>query len=518
MHKSILFIICLAFSVLTPTLGLAATPVDISYSQRLIPNLDPPEPGYPEGAYIATFTADNPVEPAIPDTTLVKVNDWTYTFTFHWNETEIKAINFIDTAGDTTHVQAWPEIEFPFDPTAHTVPVIHIHTDSTHLWNPTTGIYAWGENENCLQHGSEWERPASWEFYPAGNAPEIDEPIGLRIHGGWSRNLDQKGLRFYFDDYGASNEINYDFFDGGPTSFRRLIIRTCRYPKLALNSLIGEGVFQDLGHLGSRFALTAVYLNEEFWGVYNLRERIDEEFIEHTHQLDTDGYILLKDGDPVHGDASEFYDFLGSFATPADYTSHDWFVTMQNQVDLTTYIDWLFLNIFGASADNGFDDNSVQLKVGNGKWQFLAWDEDDLFSWNNLSSNHYRFYAAADQTEWNQFQPSEAWFGVWTPELQQWCTMFNRLMQNSEFKALFANRVRELLGAELAVPALNERIDGIAAVQEPEMGLHFQRWDDSTLGSYLFHVNAVRSWIAQRHPIVRDQLGTFLDYFGVPVE
>jgi len=511
------FYACLACSVLVATVAWAATPVDVSYSHRLIPHLDPPEPGFAEGGIVATFTAEGPVAPAFPDTTLVQINDRTFRYTFVWNETEVKIVDFIDDLGDTTHVEAWPELVYPFDPAAHTVPVVHVRTDSTHLWDPATGIYVWGENENCLQHGSVWERPAFWDFYAAGDDPVVSEPIGLRIHGGWSRNLDQKGLRFYFDGYGASNEIDYDFFGSEPTSFRRLIIRTCRYPVLAVNSHVGEGVFQDLGHLGSRFAFSVVYLNEEYWGVYNLRERIDAEFIEHTHDLAGDGYILMKDGDPVHGDGSVFYDFLGFFGEPADYTSHDWFVAAHNQVELTTYIDWLFINIFGASADNGFDDNSVQLKVGGDKWQFLAWDEDDLFNQQNLNSDHFRFYAAADEAEWNQFLPPVAWFGNWTPEIQQWATMFNSLMHNSEFKALFAHRVGELLATELSVTALNDRIDAIVATQAPELGMHFDRWGSSE-AAYGYHVNAMRDWIGERHPIVLAQLEAFLEHFGVPVE
>ena len=512
------FYACLVCTTLLVTVGWAATVVDVSYSHRMISTIGPPEPGFPEGAIIATFTADRPVEPAVPDTTLARINDRIFRYTFVWNETEVKIIDFIDGAGDTTHVEAWPEPVYPFDPAVHTVPVVHVRTDSTHLWDPATGIYVWGENENCLQHGSEWERPAFWDFYAGGDVPIISEPIGLRIHGGWSRNLDQKGLRFYFDGYGTGNEIDYDFFDSEPTSFRRLIIRTGRYPELAVNSIVAEGVFQDLGHLGSRFAFTVVYLNREYWGVYNLRERIDEEFIEHTHDLGGDGYILMKDGDSVHGDGSEFYDFLGFFGEPADYSSHAWFASVDNQVDLTTYSDWLIINIFGASADNGFDDNSVQLKVGSDKWQFLAWDEDDLFTPENVNSDHFRFYSAAGQAEWNQFLPPVAWFGVWTPEIQEWASMFNSLMHNSEFKALFADRVRELLGTELSVTALNDRIDAVVAVQEPEIGMHFDRWGGGSEASYASHINVTRAWIAQRHPIVLSQLEGFLDHFGVPVE
>ncbi len=512
------FFACLVCTTLLVTVGWAATLVDVSYSNRMIPNIDPPEPGFPEGGIIVTFTADRPMEPAVPDTTLIRITDRIFRYTFVWNETEVKIVDFIDGAGDTTHVEAWPEPVYPFEPAAHTVPVVHVRTDSTHLWDPTTGIYVWGENENCLQHGSEWERPAFWEFYAGGDVPVISEPIGLRIHGGWSRTLDQKGLRFYFDGYGTGNEIDHDFFGSEPTSFRRLIIRTGRYPELAVNSIVGEGVFQDLGHLGSRFAFTVVYLNREYWGVYNLRERIDEEFIEHTHDLGGDGYILMKDGESVHGDGSEFYDFLGFFGEPADLTSHAWFASVDNQVDLTTYSDWLILNIFGASADNGFDDNSVQLKVGSAKWQFLAWDEDDLFTPENVNSDHFRFYSAADQAEWNQFLPPVAWFGIWTPEIQQWATMFNSLMHNSEFKALFADRVRELLATELSVMALNDRIDAVVAVQEPEIGMHFDRWSGGSEVQYASHINVVRAWIAQRHPIVLSQLEDFLDHFGVPVE
>ena len=496
----------------------AGTPVQVSYSNRLIPNIDPPAPGFPEGGITATFSATGPVAPAVPDPDLVRIDDHTWSYTFTWNATATKIVDFIDGQGDTTRVEAWPQPVYPFAPAAHTVPVIHVRTDSTCLWDPATGIYVWGDFDNCLQHGDLWERPAVWDYYAGGDKPIFSEPIGLRINGGWSRKLDQKGLRFYFDDYGAADQIDYDFFGGSPASFRRLIVRSGRYPELIINSTVGEGVFQDLGHLGSRFAFTVLYLNREYWGACYLRERIDEEFIEHTWNLDDGGYILMKDGDPVHGDGAEFYDFLGFFGQPADYSSHAWFLDACSRFDLTTYMDWLIINIFGASADNGFDDNSFQLKTAGGKWLFLAWDEDDLFTVSNLFANHFRFYAAADEAEWNQFLPPTAWFGPWTPAIQEWCTMFNSLMHNSEFKARFADRVRRLLADELSVDALNQRLDAIVAAQQPELDQHFDRWQDEDTLGFGEYVDIVRWFFENRHPVVLDQLADFLEFFGVPVE
>jgi len=497
------------------------TVVDVSYSHRQIPNGEPPdqpEPWIVEGSVIATFSANNPIDLDTPDPTMVRIDARTFEHTFVWDWAGPKTVTFVDGAEIPVVVTAWPQPVLPFDPAVHDCPVVHIQTDSTSLWDPETGLYVWGNHANFDQRGEDWERPAVMDFYDASGVLQFSESIGLRINGQSSRWEDQKPLRFYFDGYGTSDQVVYDFFGGTPASFERLLARNGRYEDKMLGSNWAEAVFRDLGNLGSRGVFTAFYINGEYWGGYTLKERYDSKFVEHTHDLAADDYVLVKDDEPVHGDINEWYAFHASFSAPADYGSHAWFADKANRVDLVNYIDWLFINIFATSADNGLWWNVAQLKVGDGKWRYLMWDQDDVMYPENLNANYFRFYSAADEDEFWDWLPPTWWAHGWWEDTTPWYLMFNHLMHNSEFKALFKARVEELLAGPMSVSALIAQVDALVAEQQSEMARHESRWSDFDAEWYLEQAEIYRQFITDRHPIVTAQLADFMEHHRVPVE
>ena len=113
-------------------------------------------------------------------------------------------------------------------PPDHARPIVRIHTDTDNLWNPAPGIYL-----NYQQRGSAWEREATLDIDGAG---QIE--IGLRIHGGRSRNYPQKSLRLYFDH--GTGPIDHDLFGGPPTTFARLILRSNQTPARCLHTNLAE--------------------------------------------------------------------------------------------------------------------------------------------------------------------------------------------------------------------------------------------------------------------------------------
>ncbi len=350
--------------------------IDVTHAHRWIPNGFAPPPGRVEAFIVTRFTASEPVTLAEPDSTVTPISPTEYECVFPWNWSAAKSVRFVTASGETLAVQAAPEPRWALDPARHAPPLLHVRTDSTALWDPEIGIYVWGNHNNFVQQGADWERPAVLDYYGTDDLPAFSEPVGLRIHGQASRYLSQKSLRFYFDDYGAGDDLVYDVFGSPPTTFRRLVVRQARRPIFAINHVFANGIFRDLGHLTTRDRACVVYLNGEYWGLYTLSERYDDEFIESTHALADDDYILVKDGEIEHGDIDEWWNLLDSFGSVEDPTTHAWFAGVEQRLDLASYIDWLLINIYCATADNGFDRNVATLRLGDGPWRVLMWDEE----------------------------------------------------------------------------------------------------------------------------------------------
>ncbi len=362
MSRSLLFLIAIAVFVSNSN---SASNVDVSYSHRQTAHMEI-NPAIPEGSIIATLAATVPLSPVDSDPALVAIGENTWQVLIPWDQSTPLTQLFVSATQETTIVDIWPIQRPPFSSLEHELPVLCIDTDPGNLWAPDSGLYVFGENRNCLKRGAIWERPASFSWYEPGSEIPITEEIGLRIHGGSSRQQRQKGLRFYFDDYGDSPRIEYDFFNSRPIDFKRLIITDGLYTSRCVKSALVETMFIERGHLSSRYRSVVVYLNEEYWGIHVFRERIDEEFVETTHDLAKQDYTLVKDGRLVHGDLQEWSDFLLLFKQGHDFTSHDWWITVSQQLDIDAYLDWLLINIIVATADNGSAWNLAQLKVGDG--------------------------------------------------------------------------------------------------------------------------------------------------------
>lgn len=473
-----------------------------------------------EGAVKVFYVGDEPMTPVDADW-VYPADATTWWAWLLWNQEVTRTVVFASDDGDTVTVTATREPARPLVPTDHTDLIIDIETERPHLWSPETGIYVWGLFQNCLQTGEAWERPATITGYDPTGAMLWTEPAGLRINGQSSRYHLSKGLRSYFDhDEGTVDWLEADLFGDGPGRHGRLVYKTSLLPSFMVSATMVEPLHQQLGHLGSRHRLVALYLESDYWGAYSLRERLDDHFIEVTHELAEDGeYTFIKDMESVEGNAEDWTLFLDTYAaTPQPYGSHTWFENVAVRLDLPSYMDWLILNIVGASADNGWVNNMALLRIGNGPWRYIMWDEEALFGTENLESNHFRFYAAADEAEFYAFLPP-LWSmgGYWAPH-QPWRDLFRGLMQNSQFKALFSARVDDLLAGQLSEASLHARLDSLATRHSPEAANHEERWSYWPPGSYLEAIEDARGWLSARLPIVAQQKEDFFEHFAVPVE
>lgn len=500
--------------------GLApALEVSTSWAPPRLYNYPPPPNLTFEGSVRVTFVGDEPMTPA-STTGLVRLDPSTWYSVRLWDDLAPFTVVFLpDGGGEPDTVTAVRQPAFPFDLARHDGLVLSVDTDHDALWSPEVGIYVWGLHENCLQSGVEWERLAQVTAHAPSGALVWSEPIGLRINGQSSRYHLRKGLRAYFDDHGFVDYLQTDLFGDGSERFARLIFKSTVLTDAMVSSSLFEPLHQDLGHLGSRHRLAGLYLNGEYWGAYSVRERLDDEFVEVTHALaGNNEYTLIKDDEAAEGDVQEWYDFLAAYAVPPqDYGAHDWYTAVDARLDLDAYMDWMYLNIHGASGDNGWVNNIALLKVDGGPWRYIMWDEEGLMSSANLESNHFRFYAAADNAEYEQFRPAAWSMGDWWPPHQPWRDLFRGLMQNSEFKARFSARIDELVAGPLSVPALHARLDSLESAHAQELLNHQERWGQAP-GYHAGEVQRARQWLTDRAPIVAAQKVAFFEHFAVPVE
>ena len=197
------------------------------------------------------------------------------------------------------------------------IPTVSIVTDLPNLVDPATGIYV-----HTFDHGDGWERPASFEILNDPLHPQpggFQQNGGLRIRGGFSRSGDnpKHSFRLFFRSEYGKGKMKYALFgDAGAPEFDGFVLRTSQDASWAYlgsteNTFLRDEVAratQTLIAPGSRCRYFHVYLNGQYWGLYNTDERPNNNFGEQYLGGKKEDYDVLKSAGASGGYLTETTD------------------------------------------------------------------------------------------------------------------------------------------------------------------------------------------------------------------
>lgn len=387
-----------------------------------------------------------------------------------------------------------------------TLPIISLVMDPDDLWQPAHGIYA-----DPLLRGREWERPVDVTFVDEDRASGFHVRAGIRVHGYQSRAFAKKSFRLYFrSEYGVPR-LDYPLFDEGDLqSFNRLVLHSggqdWPYPPLTnwtlmRNQLAARLAF-DVGGFATRSRPAILFLNGEPWGLYQIRERVDEDFLADRYGL-TDVDLLdspessLREtliGDRAH------WDHLMAYVEAHDLSDPEAYAYVESQVDLENFIDYNLIQIYSANTD--WPAHNVYLfrpRRPGGRWQWLFWDSDNGFgadSYSQVDSDMISHLLDYNHPETDGRD----------------VLLFRKLLQNETFFHNFVSRGAHLLNTTLAPAAVITHIDALAAELAPDIAYETLRWPSPT--DWQANVRQMRDFATRRPAYVRQHMVARLGLAG----
>ena len=173
----------------------------------------------------------------------------------------------------------------------NSIATISLVIDPSNLFNSATGIYV-----NPAGRGEEWERQTMLEqINPLNAADGFSIPAGLRIRGSNSRNANhaKHALRLFFrSSYGVSS-LEHDIFPGEPDKeageYDKLDLRCSQNFSWAnetsnadtfIHEVFSRDSQRDMGQFHTRSRYYNLFINGQYWGLYQSQERGDEHFAE----------------------------------------------------------------------------------------------------------------------------------------------------------------------------------------------------------------------------------------------
>lgn len=410
------------------------------------------------------------------------------------------------------------------------LPTLSLVIDIDHLFSASDDPFIGGIYVNPTKHTYEWERPVSMEYFDTTQNQNFQINCGLRIHGGNGRkpgNSPKHSFRVSFrSEYGPS-KLKANLFDEKSASneFNSLVLRAgYNYSWLKNSPEQCEGTDYvrdpftkktqlDMDRTSAHTKFVHLYINGLYWGVYNISEKITDDFAEEYLGGNEEDYDVIKDQGEIGDGNSDAWDTLikaalNGFESIADYQkiqgkNEDGSVNSSylNLLDVRNLADYMLINFYIGNED--WDNNNwiaVRNRVTNEDgFKFFCWDSET--SMNDLNENIVGIN--------NPNQPSG---------------LFRLLLKNEEFKLYFADRIHKHFfnGGALTPTEAKARFMKIANTIDKAMLAESARWGDyrrdvdpgsntyelyTQEGHWLERIESMQStYLPQRSDIVLNQL------------
>ena len=359
--------------------------------------------------------------------------------------------------------------------------VVSLVTNPDNLFDPDTGIYVTGNQyidwknsdaydpnksvwdvdniTNYFSRGREWEREATVTIFENGETI-VQQNMGIRIKGASTRNGAQKSFNLYArSDYGAS-KLEYPLMDDNYDTNGILIDE---YDSISLRSVSDEvrlrdGFAQKL--IADREDITtqnmtccAVFLNGEYWGMYEITEKLSDYFIESNYGIEKENVAMIKNGELEEGDISEldsFYAFTDKYSK-LDLTDQANYQAVCDYIDIDSFIEHYAAGLYLGTYDWPNYNYAVWRNTGasiagnpysDGKWRFISFDFDYTMGATYDSFDGVEGYAYDSFTHMDS---RKADFPT---------NLFVQLLNNEEFRnqfaAVYCDYANEVLTSEKA--------------------------------------------------------------------
>jgi len=289
------------------------------------------------------------------------------------------------------------------------IPTVCLVTNIDYLFSQsedpdTGGIYV-HTGKDLSKKGDGWERPASIEYYDPKTGKAFQRNCGLLLHGGNSRNpqnTPKHSFRVSFrKEYGVG-KLRFDLFDeeAAVTHFDHLILRAgynytwlkngsaSLYPQNIIQRTHAQYIIDSwakeahraMGNLTTHRRFAHLYINGLYWGLYELCEKINDNFAsDYLGGIDED-YDVVDVGDMIDGDRAAYEEMrqtvmkVGTGENDRNYQR----LTDEGLLDLANFCDYMLVNWYIGNDD--WDHNNwrcLRSRVNPGAgFRYLVWDAE----------------------------------------------------------------------------------------------------------------------------------------------
>jgi hypothetical protein len=373
--------------------------------------------------------------------------------------------------------------------THHTLPVLSVVSDPKFLFDEDIGIYVKGKGTSLTTYNywRDWERAANAEYFRSGETV-FSQGIGMRLQGQYSRQRGQKGFKLIARNAYGKRTIegklypNRDF-----TVFDSITLRASgqdsdklRFRDALMTSL---SQYTDSKPLYQDVQPVIVYLNGEYWGHYNLRERTNADFVaRHMGWEDKNKIDFVKANRNTLQGSDDSYRELTAWVKKNGADTDAKIEHIDSIIDIDNYLDYVAVQMFTGNTDL-LNVKRYRSTQGDNRWRWILFDMDTSFVYDDTNS-YRRWLNETGAGSGNKYDN----------------TIFRALMKNGAVREKFFRKLNRYMSTDWTADKINARVDEWVEVLMPEMPQQFEKWGGS-MKKWKAQIDLFKKRVSIRHAL-----------------
>ena len=398
------------------------------------------------------------------------------------------------------------------------MPVVSLSTNPENFWDEKIGIYVHGNypvyQDRVANYWQDWERPVTIEFFENDGNREFTIDAGTKILGWGSRSNARKSLSLFFRDKYGKSRLYYPVFDNLPfNSYKALVLRAAGgdWQSTLIRDVFASDLVRDKDLDYQTFRPAIVYINGEYWGIHNIREKFNEDYLDSHYDLDKDDVDIIsrywRTANPVviEGTA-DAYLAMENYVSENDMNAGEAYNYAKSVIDLDNLIDYLTAEIYYANYD--WPGNNIKCwkpRTPASRWRWFLYDID--YAMNSSPGESDYTYNSLDHA-------TKADGSGW-PNPPFTTLLIRELMESSEFRNAFVNRMADYMNTRFLPDTADALLQEFEDLYSPEMQEHIDRWGAYGLNSvsqWKNNIAEIKAFFDNRAEQVKSHI---LDFFGL---
>lgn len=272
------------------------------------------------------------------------------------------------------------------------LPVVSLCVDPKYMFDEELGIYVigngrynpkflgWTQVPDANYWGDEL-RPLNFEFFDEEKTERLNQELSVGIFGGYSRSYDMKSLKINPSKVYGDNQLRYAIFQSKPNlKWKNIVLRSSGQDYN--HSYMRDGFMQTLidGRMDvdiQAYTPCAVFLNGDYWGLMNLRERHSEDYLYSNYGLSEENLRPALSSSSSWSKLKKVKDINGDVANSM----------IDSLFDVNELMNFVVAQIYFANTDWGANNVTFWSRCDHEYWRVIMYDTDEGFSNSGDKSN-----------------------------------------------------------------------------------------------------------------------------------